>query len=102
MKMEENNSKNLSKLDYTLGLNQFSDMTQEEFRRRLKAGRPNSLELTSPDDIKIGDLPTTFDWRIGKKKAITGVRDEHIDCYADYAFASAGIAEAIHSIEKIG
>jgi len=70
--MEDHNGKNSS---YTLGLNQFSDMTKEEFRRRLKANRSNNLELTNPDDIKVGDLPSTWDWRIGDKRAVTNVRD---------------------------
>ena len=97
--MEEHNGKNSS---YTLGLNQFSDMSKEEFRRRLKANRPNNLELTNPDDIKVEDLPSTWDWRNGDNKAVTEVRDEHTDCYADYAFAAAGMAEAIHLIEHRG
>lgn len=66
--MEDHNGKNSS---YTLGLNQFSDMTKEEFRRRLKAKRSNNLELSNPDDIKVGDLPSTWDWRIGDKRAVT-------------------------------
>ena len=96
--MEQHNGKNSS---YTLGLNQFSDLTKEEFRSRLKANRPNNMKVTSHKDIELGeDNHSTWDWRL--EKAITDARDEHQDCYADYAFATAGAAEAIHFIEKKG
>jgi len=51
-------------------------MTKEEFKRRLKANRPNNMKVTSHKDIELGeDNHSTWDWRL--EKAITDARDEH-------------------------
>ena len=51
-------------LTYSLALNKFADMTNEEFRQRL--GRKKNTALRSSNDYKILDdsnLPEFVDWR---------------------------------------
>jgi len=94
--INENNAKNLS---YTVGLNQFADLTTAQFSARnglLKPSVPSS-DLAAHLNTTIGDYPTEFDWRsIG---AVLIIRDQG-RCGACYAFSAVSAAESHWGIQR--
>ncbi|GLJ20658.1 hypothetical protein SUGI_0376160 [Cryptomeria japonica] len=84
--MHERNQQNLT---YKLGLNEFSDLSHEEFKSRFLGrltGGPKNASLRYLH--KYGDdLPATVDWRT--KGAVTPVKGQRCgDCWAFAAIAS--------------
>eukprot|EP00005_Dracoamoeba_jomungandri_P005962 CAMPEP_0174259720 /NCGR_PEP_ID=MMETSP0439-20130205/8514_1 /TAXON_ID=0 /ORGANISM="Stereomyxa ramosa, Strain Chinc5" /LENGTH=291 /DNA_ID=CAMNT_0015343725 /DNA_START=44 /DNA_END=916 /DNA_ORIENTATION=- len=91
--IDDHNSQNLG---YKLGMNQFGDLTNEEFRKLLK----NSQQQTSPlsiDDssITLRDLPTAWNWVA--KGAVTGVSDQG-SCGSSAVYAIVGAIEGCHAV----
>ncbi|KAL9273572.1 Cysteine protease XCP1-like protein, partial [Drosera capensis] len=84
---------------YWLGLNEFSDMTHDEFKSRylgLNAGLPKSgkpsNEFTYRDMV---DLPKSIDWR--KKGAVAPVKNQG-SCGSCWAFWTVAAVEGINQI----
>ncbi|XP_024533602.1 low-temperature-induced cysteine proteinase [Selaginella moellendorffii] len=100
--IEEHNR--AGKHSYRLGLNQFSDLTSEEFRQRFLGLRPDLidspvLKMPRDSDIEEGfqnvDLPASVDWR--KHGAVTAPKDQG-SCGGCWAFATTGAIEGINQI----
>jgi len=84
LEVEEHNSKNLS---WTKKINEFSDMTVEEFKKRFGGGyvqspfSPSKSKLTMPS---LSELPIHKDWR--EDDVITPVKSQRCgDCWANAA-----------------
>ncbi|KAK7332033.1 hypothetical protein VNO80_28779 [Phaseolus coccineus] len=84
-----NNAGNKS---YTLGLNQFSDLTVEEFIAsytglKINSSRPRSSPATR---LSVTDVPTSLDWRV--KGAVTDIKNQR-RCAAAQIIGYEDVAE---------
>ncbi|KAK7306535.1 hypothetical protein VNO77_44482 [Canavalia gladiata] len=99
----EKNAKQNSPNGYSLGLNRFADMSNEEFKGKFisKVKKPfskrNSLTTSGLNvkDDSCEDVPYSLDWR--KKGVVTAVKDQG-ECGSCWAFSSTGAMEGINAI----
>jgi C1A family cysteine protease len=78
---------------YTLGVNQFTDLSHEEFKALL-----NPMKVREPENVFEYDpnvVPGDIDWR--EKGAVTPVKDQGY-CGSCWAFSAAEAVEGIHQI----
>ncbi|XP_027343842.1 ervatamin-B-like [Abrus precatorius] len=90
-----NNGANKS---YVLGLNQFADLTYEEFiasRTGLKLPTLYSTNSVAPI-LNLSDVPPSMDWR--EKQAVTNVKDQG-QCGSCWAFSAVAAMEGIVKIK---
>eukprot|EP00249_Psilotum_nudum_P008169 c21087_g1_i1 orf=403-1842(-) len=97
--IDEHNKKNL---DYWLGLNQFADLSQEEFKSTFLGTKIDSARRLSRKQENrsftyenVKDIPDSIDWR--EKGAVTPVKDQG-SCGSCWAFATVGGVEGINQI----
>lgn len=88
-------------LDWTLGVNFYSDLTPQEFKayymRFSHIPRPASDNVFTADESV--SLPTTVDWRT--QGAVTGVKNQG-QCGSCWAFSTTGAVEGIEAIKGHG
>merc|ERR1712080_581551 len=97
--MEEHNKKGLS---WKEGINQFSDLTKEEFVSMYASGRLNIKKHRQPvsyegRETEIAALPDEVDWR--KEGVVTQVRDQGA-CGSCWAFASVSVMASYAAIRN--
>ncbi|CAG9768819.1 unnamed protein product [Ceutorhynchus assimilis] len=96
IKIQKNNEKYRKGLvSYQMGINQFSDLTEEEFSSRFKTLPLNNTKLKNvltqdSNNFNISDLPESIDWR--EKGIVTEVKDQGL-CGACWAFSATGALE---------
>ncbi|KAJ3692161.1 hypothetical protein LUZ60_012511 [Juncus effusus] len=92
----ENFNKNGSS-SYKLGLNQFTDRTNEEFTAILTGSPPTSTKVgSSLGSMNGSTVPGTVDWR--EMGAVTAVKDQG-QCGSCWAFAAVATIEGIYAIK---
>jgi cathepsin L len=83
---------------FTVGMNQFGDLTNAEYRRMylgLKA--PNQKVISVRPPTRKPDAPATWDW--SKQGAVTPIKNQQ-QCGSCWAFSTTGSTEGCHFITK--
>ncbi|CAN0921705.1 Senescence-specific cysteine protease SAG39 [Linum grandiflorum] len=83
---------------YKLGVNQFADLTNDEFKASRNGFKGH---MCSPQHgpfryENVSAVPTTMDWR--KKGAVTPIKDQG-QCGSCWAFSTVGSVEGIHQLK---
>ena len=92
-------------ITYTLGINKFADMSDEEFKRVHLHGysgspRMNLLKVKpTSNEVETADLPSEVDWR--KRGVVTPVKDQGY-CGSCWAFATVEQVESYYALANNG
>ena len=90
---------NSEKHNFELGINQFADLTQEEFRR-LHLSNPEPVDLSSIDysrSVTDDSADEPVDWV--EKGKVSPIRDQG-NCGSCWTFASIAATESLHAIKE--
>jgi hypothetical protein len=97
MEIERHNAMNLT---WTMGVNEFSDMTQEEFERTMLTGFDASSVKFDPivpvQEFKGQPVPNDIDWR--EKQAVSPIKNQGA-CGSCWAFGTTGALESANKIK---
>ncbi|XP_067351475.1 pro-cathepsin H-like isoform X2 [Channa argus] len=82
---------------FTMGLNQFSDMTFEEFKKFFLLTEPQNCSATKGSHVrKSGPYPDFVDWR-RKGNFVTTVKNQGF-CGSCWSFSTSGCLESVNAI----
>jgi len=80
---------------YRLGLNEFADLSNREFRHLMNGYRMKTKQSTNLFTPTVKDVPDTVDWRT--KKIVTDVKNQQ-QCGSCWAFSTTGSLEGQHAL----
>ncbi|XP_053271009.1 pro-cathepsin H isoform X1 [Pleuronectes platessa] len=82
---------------FTMGLNQFSDMTFEEFKKFFLLTQPQNCSATKGSRVsRTGPNPESVDWRV-KGNYVTPVKNQG-QCGSCWSFSTTGCLESVNAI----
>jgi len=87
------NHRNSLDLSYKLGINQFTDMTNEEFNSNLNI---KPLYDSHPCNFSIGNVPQELDWR--NHNAVVPIKNQE-QCGSCWAFSAIAAIEGLNAIK---
>ncbi|EGT35492.1 hypothetical protein CAEBREN_11857 [Caenorhabditis brenneri] len=99
--VERYNKEDAGKVTYEL--NDFSDLTDEEWKQFLMKPKPKKLQTpVKKPEIKVENLPESVDWRnFDGKNHVTGIKYQG-PCGSCWAFATAAAIESAMSFDNRG
>jgi C1A family cysteine protease len=95
--LHEINNHNSQGFNYTLSINQFTDLSFDEFKTKYVNGYKSINYGCKPFSSSYTNLPESIDWR--DKGAVTSVKDQG-QCGSCWSFSSTGSAESSWFISK--
>jgi C1A family cysteine protease len=93
-----NDHNKYSNSSYTLGINQFTDMTNQEYISYISKKKYDlGGDICVKQPSNSGSYPASVDWL--KKNAVTPVKDQG-QCGSCWSFSTTGAVEGIYAIKK--
>jgi len=93
------NAHNAGKSSFTMAMNQFGDLTNEEFNRLFKGlQQVEFADITPTLTILTDDPPAEWDWRNSTgQQVVTAIKDQK-QCGSCWAFSTTGSTEGCHAL----